>query len=48
MKGWNGSKWINLGGTTTGNLVDLANGQIYSAIGFVGHLPLCNQWPTSQ
>ena len=36
MKGWNGSAWVNLGGTTTGNTVVFASSQIYSAIAFVG------------
>ena len=36
MMGWNGSAWINLGGTTTGNTVVFASSQIYSAIAFVG------------
>ena len=36
MKGWNGSGWISLGGTITGNTMSLASSQIYSAFAFIG------------
>jgi hypothetical protein len=36
MKGWNGSSWVSLGGTKTGNTMFLASSQIYSAFAFIG------------
>jgi hypothetical protein len=36
MKGWNGSVWVSLGGTMTGNTMFLATSQIYSAFAFTG------------
>jgi hypothetical protein len=36
MMGWNGSTWVSLGGTMTGNTVILASTQIYSAYAFIG------------
>jgi hypothetical protein len=36
MKGWNGSVWVSLGGTMTGNTMFLASSQIYSAFAFIG------------
>ncbi len=36
MKGWNGSVWVSLGGTMTGNSMFLASSQIYSAFAFIG------------
>ena len=36
MKGWNGSGWVSLGGTMTGNTMFLASSQIYSAFAFIG------------
>lgn len=36
MRGWNGSAWVIMGGTASGNMVSLSNSQVYSAYGFVG------------
>jgi hypothetical protein len=36
MKGWNGSGWVSLGGTMTGNIISLTSSQIYSAVAFIG------------
>jgi hypothetical protein len=36
MKGWNGSAWVSLGGTRTGNTILLASSQTYSAFAFIG------------
>ena len=36
MKGWNGSGWVSLGGTMTGNTIFLASSQVYSAFAFIG------------
>jgi hypothetical protein len=36
MKGWNGSAWVSLGGTKTGNTIVLAGSQTYSAFAFIG------------
>jgi hypothetical protein len=38
MKGWNGSGWVSLGATMTGNTGFVASSQLYSAFAFIGSL----------